>query len=222
MNMSLSQKFIVCVLTQRGYFNGYDSLLVYGLVSAALIELQDEEAVVVWDKYAKVVGAFPDGAPWLKKTYESLSDPMNECQISNTIRRLYSPLLTDKRFRATLAEYLAPLEEDGVIRKGKGLGLLRKTYVVSPCVSDRMRQDIEAQIESRRFEDAELLTLILLLRHSKLIRAMTPHVKAGELKDFCKRIDEIESGPVGVALKRNRDVISSVSFSMSFLGGGLL
>ncbi len=100
--------------------------------------------------------------------------------------------------------------------------MLRKTYVVSPCVSDRMRQDIEAQIESRRFEDAELLTLILLLRHSKLIRAMTPHVKAGELKDFCKRIDEIESGPVGVALKRNRDVISSVSFSMSFLGGGLL
>ena len=222
MGASLSQKFIMCVLAKRGYFNGYDSLLVYGLVSAALIELQDEGAIVVWDKYAKVVGDFPDERPWLKRTYDSLVDPMNECQIGNTVRRLYSPLLTDKRFRITLEDYLAPLEERAAIKEGKRTGLFRRTYTVSPCACNRIRQDIEAQIACRCFDDAELLTLILLLRHSKLIRSITPHVKAGEPKDFCKRIDEVESGSVGFALKRNRDVISSVSFSMSFLGGGLL
>lgn len=221
MGISLSQKFIICALGGRGGFNCYNPLLIYGLISAALIELQDGGAIVVRDKYAEVIGPPPSEKPWLRKTYESLSDPMNESKISETIRRLYSPLFTDKRVRVAIEEYLTPLVEKGIVKEGKRTLAFRKSYAVHPWTLERLRHDIECQIKDSQFNDAEILTLILLLRHSKFMNKVVPCVSGGDLRKFYRRIEEIGQGPIGAAVERNKDVIASVSFAASFLGGGL-
>lgn len=221
MELSLSHNYLICALNKRGYFNCNDRYLLYGLATTTIIELVDAHALEVWDKHVKVIGPVPLDKQWLKPAYGVFADAGPDANIGDMVNRLFVPVLTDFRARVTLESYWPLLEDGGFLRR-KPLLLGKYVHEISNITyCERLKKAVVGQLLGENDYDADVLTLMFILRHSRCLKGIVPSLSNREIKECIKQIDADESASLEVfrTLRRNRDIISCVSFATSAASG---
>lgn len=217
----LSHKFIACTVNEKGKFNSYDTNLTYGLAAATLIELQNAGAIEIREKYAKPIAACPEDKPWLKKAHDALSNPLNEASIAEMFRKLYAPVFSDRRTWPTLETYFLPMEKNGCGQMTHGTVFPCPLFKPNPLFLSRLHKKIERQLNGEEPHDIETATLTMLLHHSHRLKNVIPHMTKRDAKRSYQKIERIDKEPFKSKLQKNRDVIASLSFATSLLGGGM-
>ena len=223
MKPSITQNFLMCALNKRGYLNCNDRYLLYGIITGTVIELVDAGALEVWDKHAKIIGPLPEDKPWLEPMYNIFIDETAEATLSDAATRLFIPVLTDARARATLEYYWPSLEEGGFLERKPSLLGKYVHKIVNQEYFEALKAKLYGQFTGKDPYDAELTTLLFMLKYSQCIQNVLPGVSGKQIKQRLEQIEddpEMEAG-VRQEFDRNRDLISCVSFATSALGGGI-
>ena len=160
--LSLSQKYLLCALGEKGKFSSLDLEKGACLVAAGILELLIEDIAVLEGKKISVTDPLPPEEEHLRILYQQIQkkQPVS----LEALAGHFSFALSDKGLLALIGDIGDTLEQKGCARKETG-GLLVKysLYFPDPKAKDAVVQNIRTELleEGEPSEDIVALTVLL-------------------------------------------------------------
>ena len=211
-NLSITQKYFICSLNEKGKISQVSSEKLVCFVAGALLELKLENCISIEGKNVTVIRELPCDLNYLKPLYNFINQ-----KGTISLKRLFSTynyLLTDKRLNELIESVGDCLALNGVVEvKEKGMFSSVKKYIPKKQIINMIIAEFRGGIlEDGEITD-EIITLITLLDKSKILKTYFSKYELKEIKD---KIAKITNTPDGKIVKEMIQYIEII-FDMIFL-----
>ena len=205
-DLSLTQKFLLCILGDKGKISSFHFEKNICVAVCGVTELFMDGIVKLDGKNLTVRKELPEEKRFLRPVFQ-LIERKQPVKFEKVIES-FSVSITDKKMDELIEGIEDSLEKAGCVRKEKG-GLFggKNVYIPDPKVVDCIIKNIRAEIleEGRLSEEVVALTA-LFHKSGDLAR----YFSAYEKKDMKKRLKEIKENPENEEIKRMMDYVDSL------------
>lgn len=205
-NLSITQKYLLCVLNKRGRLPAFGIEKIICLSAAGVMELLLDDILAFDGKKLTVHSFLPEEKEYLFPVYEVVK--RKEPVKFESVVEYFSLALTDKHIHDLVDAIGCSLVQENCVQKEKG-GFLGGTNVYIPNERDvdRVVENIRAEL----LEDGELsediVALTILLNKSGDLQKF---FSAYEKKDLKRRLKEIKENPQNEMVQKVVDYIESL------------
>lgn len=196
-DLSLTQKFFICTVNEKGNFSSYDQVPVACLIAAGVLEMYMAKCISIEKKRLSVEGKLPESMGYLKSLYEMIQQETASREKpvkAEKIVEKYTGAFTDKKLRELTDSIARSMTEDTKsLEKSKGKYQPKKELLFD--VADNLR--IELLRNELPSKDA-IVFADLLDRAGRLKEYLSKY----EQRELKKRLGEIRKNKEETAVKK--------------------
>ena len=197
-DLSLTQKFFICTVNEKGNFSSYDQVPVACLIAAGVLEMYMAKCVSIEKKRLSITDKLPGSMEYLKSLYDMIeqeSTNRGKPVKAEKIVEKYTGAFTDKKLRELTDSIVQSMDEDILPIEKAGRGKCRPKREVLFDVADNLR--IELLRNDLPSKDA-IVFADLLDRAGRLKEYLSKY----EQKELKKRLTEIRKNKEESAVKK--------------------
>ena len=186
MDLSLSQKYALCVLNEKGKIPAFQMEGSACLLAAALLEMQMDGRIE--NKKIRICGELADGKEAFRPIYDYLDAP--KPRSIDKVTGEFLVTFTNKKLNALLDSVCAPLAEQGLVAPEPGFLGSQTHYIPDTRAVGLVIDGLRAELleEGEISEDAAMLAV--LLERSNLLKTY-----------FRERLKALEQGAAGQVIR---------------------
>lgn len=191
-DLSVAQKYLLCVLNNKGKIPTFSIEKVMCVAASSVIELLLDGIVELDDKKLSVKMDLPAEKRYLRPVFDFI-ERKQPVKFEKVLED-YSITFTDRNSNALIGYIGQSLEESGYVRQEKG-GLFggKDVYIPDGKAVDRIIQNIRAELLEEGEVSEDIVALAVLLNKSG---DLTKYFSTYEKKTLKSRLKEIKENPV--------------------------
>lgn len=197
-DLSLTQKFFICTVNEKGNFSSYDQVPVACLIAAGVLEMYMGKCITIERKRLSIAEKLPESMRYLKSLYDMIEqETANRGKPVKTekIVEKYTGAFTDKKLRELTDSLVQSMDEDTRSLEKMGKGKYRPKRELLFDVADNLRTELlRNDLPSK---DA-IVFADLLDRAGHLKEYLSKY----EMKELKKRLHEIRKNKEESAVKK--------------------
>lgn len=197
-DLSLTQKYLLCVLNNKGKIPTFGIEKVMCVAASSVIELLLDDIVQLENKKLSVKRDLPAEKKYLRPVFDFI-EKKQPVKFEKVLED-YSITFTDKNSNALIGCIGESLVDTGCVQKEKG-GLFggKDVYIPDEKAVDIVIQNIRAEILEEGEVSEDIVALTVLLNKSG---DLTKYFSAYEKKGLKNRLKEIKEHPVSDEITR--------------------
>ena len=144
-DLSLTQKFFICTVNEKGNFSSYDQIPVACLIAAGVLEMCMAKCVSIEKKRLSIIDKLPESMEYLKSLYDMIgqeSTNRGKPVKAEKIVEKYTGAFTDKKLRELTDSIVQSMDEDILPIEKAGRGKCRPKREVLFDVADNLRIEL--------------------------------------------------------------------------------
>lgn len=194
MDLSLSQKYALCVLNEKGKIPAFQMEGSACLLAAALLEMQMDGAIRIENKKIRIRGELADGKEAFRPIYDYLDAP--KPRSIDKVTGEFLVTFTNKKLNALLDSVCAPLAEQGLVAPEPGFLGSQTHYIPDTRAVGLVIDGLRAELleEGEISEDAAMLAV--LLERSNLLKTYFSKFEQGQIRERLKALEQGAAGQV--------------------------
>ncbi len=196
MDLSLSQKYALCVLNEKGKIPAFQLEGSACLLAAALLEMQMDGIIRIENKKIRICGELSGEKEAFRPLYDYLDAP--KPRSIDKVTGEFLVTFTNKKINALLDSVCAPMAEEGLVTQEPGFLGSQTHYVPDTRSVGLVIDGLRAELleEGEISEDAAMLAV--LLERSSLLKTYFSKFEQSQIK---ARLKELEDGPAGQVIR---------------------
>ena len=197
-DLSLTQKFFICTVNEKGNFSSYDQVPVACLIASGVLEMYMAKCISIEKKRLSIADKLPESMEYLKSLYDMIEQEnanRGKPVKAEKIVEKYTGAFTDKKLRELTNAIVQSMDEDiqSAEKAGKGKYIPKREILLD--VADNLRTDLlRTDLPSK---DA-IVFADLLDRAGHLKEYLSKY----EMKELKKRLHEIRKNKDEAAVKK--------------------
>lgn len=197
-DLSLTQKYLLCVLNSKGRISSFDFDKIMCMAASGVVELLLDDIVELDNKKLSVRRALPSEKDFLRSIYRYI-EKKQPVKFEKVVEN-YSITFTDKNSSELISCIGDSLVQAGCVTKKKG-GFFdgKDLYLPDERAVDSIIQNIRAEILEDGEISEDMVALTALLGKSG---QLTRYFSAYEKKDVKNKLKEIKEHPVNEEIRR--------------------
>ena len=189
-DLSLTQKFFICTVNEKGNFSSYDQVPVACLIAAGVLEMYMAKCISIEKKRLSITDKLPESMGYLKSLYD-----MIEQETANRGKPVKAEKIVEKYTGAFTDSLAQSMDEDTRSLEKIGKGKYRPKREILFDVADNLRTELlRNDLPSK---DA-IVFADLLDRAGHLKEYLSKY----EMKELKKRLNEIRKNKEESAVKK--------------------
>ena len=197
-DLSLTQKFFICTVNEKGNFSSYDQVPVACLIAAGVLEMYMAKCISIEKKRLSITDKLPESMGYLKSLYDMIEQETanrGKPVKAEKIVEKYTGAFTDKKLRELTDSLVQSMDEDTRSLEKMGKGKYRPKREILFDVADNLRTELlRNDLPSK---DA-IVFADLLDRAGHLKEYLSKY----EMKELKKRLHEIRKNKEESAVKK--------------------
>lgn len=196
--LSLTQKFFICTVNEKGNFSSYDQVPVACLIAAGVLEMYMAECISLEEKRLSVTAELPEAMGYLKPLYDMIgqeSASRGKPVKADKIVEKYTRAFTDKKLRELTDSIVRSLTEKGQSSEKAEMGKYQPRREELFDVADDLRAELLRNDQPSK--DA-ILFADLLDRAGHLKEYLSKY----EHRELKKRLTQIRKNKEDAAVKK--------------------